>query len=480
LAFVWAVVALVAIIDSSIAYTHGNAAISLLIMFAGGYVSWRVVARSRVSLLTPLPLLFTFVALIFGFGPLVYFFQPDSIYVTANFRIPLDASDVFRVQVLNLLGLSSLALGLSAAASFTLQLCPESMSSRRLADERSPTSVSTKYGPSRFDDKSLLRGYLAFTAIAVILRGSERIWGINLLDSIPGFLNAIDKVGWVAVLFGAVLAGRKGGIFWLLLSIPLSIEVVEGFLRLGKSMILIPFVFSFLGLYLGGRRLRVLVIGVVLSVGTFVSIYPLINAGRNVVWSDGEGTSFQYYSDRLSNGSAPAAQELDVWMAWSRFNYTPIQHALMQEYEVNRGGDTFSQLYWMFIPRFMASEKPILDFGARVTDVIFGHRNSSTGTTIFGEAYWNGGWPYVAWSAFLAGMILFFVSLTCLWLFDQPSIVAWPIGFGGILTGLLLQNFFTSGLVATSVSFFCLSFLIRFVPKPRVRAHRKRVTSLAN
>jgi hypothetical protein len=260
----------------------------------------------------------------------------------------------------------------------------------------------------------------------------------------------------------------------------LSIEVVEGFLRLGKSMILIPFVFSFLGLYLGGRRLRVLVIGAVLSVGAFVSMYPLINAGRNVVWSDGEGTSFQYYADRLSNDSAPAAQELDVWMAWSRFNYTPIQHTLMQEYEANRGGNTFGQLYWMFIPRFMASEKPILDFGARVTDVIFGHRNSSTGTTIFGEAYWNGGWPYVIWSAFLAGVLLFFVSSTCLWLFDQPSIVAWPIGFGGILTGLLLQNFFTNGLVATSVSFFCLALLIRFVPKTRVRAHRTRVTSLAN
>jgi hypothetical protein len=150
-------------------------------------------------------------------------------------------------------------------------------------------------------------------------------------------------------------------------------------------------------------------------------------------------------------------QDASLWMAWSRFNYTPVQHTLMQDYDSNRGGDTFGQLHWMFVPRFLAPQKPILDFGARVTEVIFGHRNSSTGTTIFGEAYWNGGWLFVVWSAFCAGVMVFIVSLVCLWLFGQNSIVAWSVGFLGMLMAMLVQNLFTSGFVASVVAFLCLA-----------------------
>jgi hypothetical protein len=468
LAFVWALIVIATLIDSNTAYDSANVVVPLFIMFASGSVAWQLVTRSRRSLLTPLPMAFAFVSLLFGLGPLLHAVLGDSTYVTANFRIPLDASNIFRVQVLNLVGVSFLALGMLVAAACAGRLGPRSVSPRAIIGGQSEKSLVTKRGSdgqSMLSDKALLQGYLVFTVVAAAVRGMHRVFDINPMDFAPGFLNVIDRAGLVAVLFGAMLAGRRGRLFWLLLAVPLTLEVAQGFLNLRKSNVLIPLVVCFLGLHLGGRSVRVIVLGVALSLGIFVVIYPLINSGRDLVWSQGDTTSLQYFSDALSNRSTATIGEVDLWSAWSRLNFTPVQHALMQEYDENRAGKTFSQLPWMFIPRFLAPQKPILNFGAGLTDILFGHQHSSTAPTLFGEAYWNGGWLCVVWSAFAAGLILSFVSLTCLWLFAQQSLLAWPIGMLGILTGQLLENFFTSGLVATSAAFFCLALLVALTIK---------------
>jgi hypothetical protein len=200
-------------------------------------------------------------------------------------------------------------------------------------------------------------------------------------------------------------------------------------------------------------------VGVALALCVFALLYPLINQGRRLVWTTEGITPLEYYSERLPD-RATAARDLDLWQAWTRFNYTPIQYALMEEYDAGRRGTTFRDLPWMFVPRFVAPEKPTLDHGVRVTDLVFGHRHSSTSATNFGEAYWNGGWPLVMASSFAAGVIFLVMSVTCLWLFSRPSLLAWAVGFMGILSARLLQNFFTSGLVGTAIVFFGLALLV--------------------
>jgi hypothetical protein len=326
-------------------------------------------------------------------------------------------------------------------------------------------------------DRALLRGYLFFAALAFGSRALHRVWGTNPLEFLPGFLQFTDGVGALAVFLGAIIAGRKGGPYWLLPLVPLSVEVIEGFLALRKGKVLTPLLFAFFGLYLGGRTARVLAGGAALCLVTFVLLYPVINSGRQVVWGGDGTTSAEYFAQRLSEGGGGGEDAVDAWMAWTRWNYTPIQFVLMREYDADRPGDTFREIHWMFIPRAIAPSKPVLDYGARVTEIVFGHRRSSTGPTIFGEAYWNGGWPLVVLSGFVAGVVLFSVSLACLWLFGQRPLLAWPVGFLGILTGQVLQNFFTAGLLGTAVPFFLLVAVVSLLPRVDLGIHSGALSS---
>jgi hypothetical protein len=297
----------------------------------------------------------------------------------------------------------------------------------------------------------------------MLIAGALRVadWSLagGVVERLPGFLKFIDHVGVLAVFVGAVIAARKGGRLWLLPLVPLAVEVINGFLALRKSGIVVPLAFGFLGAHLGGRPRRVIAAGVVLCLCVLALIYPLIAEGRSLVWTRGGISSLDFFLGGL-RGRLADADGPDLWATWTRFNYTPIQYAVMQQYDAGRPGGTYRDLPWLLVPRFVAPEKPVFDYGARLTELLFGHRHSSSSPTSFGEAYWNGGWPFVIVSALVVGAALFSISLTCLWLFRQPSVAAWAVGFAGVLMGQLVQNFFTGAFVATAVVFFWLALLV--------------------
>jgi hypothetical protein len=149
-----------------------------------------------------------------------------------------------------------------------------------------------------------------------------------------------------------------------------------------------------------------------------------------------------------------------MWLAWSRWNYTPNQRVVMREYEQGRPGQTFAQLPWLLVPRFLVPSKPVLDFGPQVSRLVEGLGGHSISPTAFGEAYWNGGWLLVGICGFLMGGALVLVALVCLWLFSQASLASWLVGFVGILVGQLPMNFFSVAFVGSLVIFLILSLLV--------------------
>ncbi len=473
LVFPWFVIAAAGVIGTPLAVRVALVVMPLTILVMCGSVGWRLIRRNRLALLTPLPLAFALGALVFGFGPMLYVLQPNSSYATANFRIVMDLAGLYHVQLLNLVGFTLLLAGLAAASGAGLRLGVFRPAERSGAV---PVDGEAVAGLASFGERSLFRAYASFTAVAIVVRTTERIGGIDLLDLLPSFFSFLDGMGALAVFIGSVLAVRRGGWYWLLPLLPLVVEVIDGFLALRKSKILTPVLFAFLGAYLAGRPIRSLISGVLICITLFVLIYPVINAGRRVAWLDGGATSTEFFATGLAGDSRVEVDALDVWSAWARWNYTPIQFGLMREYNSGRSGTTFSDLPWMFVPRFVAPEKPVLDFGARVNELLLGHRRSASGSTIFGEAYWNGGWPLTVLVAFLSGVLLLVNSAVCIHLFSHRSLLTWPVAFTGILTGQLLQNFFTVGLLGMSIAFLLLALLLSalyavgMTPPPPARA----------
>lgn len=474
LAPVWTLITGLAIIDSPTAYKYAGPIVPLTILFLGGWTSWRLTTQNRTSLLTPLPLTFAFVSLIYGLGPLLYVFRPAPEYGTVIFRMHMDPNGIFRVQVLNVVGLTFLTLGLLTVSTLALRVTSRSASLGRPSRGYTVVrDVLATQPPAASNERFLLRAYLVFTVIAIAIRSMHWFGGTNPVDLLPGFLNFVDFLGSLAIMLGAILAARKGGLFWLLPLLPLGVELVEGFLLLMKSRILIPIVFALFGMYLGGKSMRVLAVGAAFCLSIFVLLYPVIDAGRRQVWTSSDITSLEYYAE-TDPRHVIASAELDLWHAWARWDFTAVQHTLMTEFDAGRPGDTFGDLPWLFIPRFLFPNKPVLDYGARVNALLYGHRRSAVGATIFGEAYWNGGWPLVVASAFVAGGVLFVLTLTCLWLFSQQSVLAWAIGITGVLLGRRLQNFFTSGLIAPAVIVFVSALMLRFVLQVRIRVRFRR------
>lgn len=137
-----------------------------------------------------------------------------------------------------------------------------------------------------------------------------------------------------------------------------------------------------------------------------------------------------------------------------------MQWVLKREYDTGRAGDTYSRLGWLFVPRFIAPSKPIMDQGQQVTLLVYGHDQSSTGPTFLGEAYWNGGWLYLVLSAFTFGVILWLISIANLHMARSINLANASLIIYGAMFGILVRNFFTSGVVGSFVIYFILALAL--------------------
>ncbi|AGA89820.1 hypothetical protein Thimo_0998 [Thioflavicoccus mobilis 8321] len=437
---------------------------------ASAWIGFSLVRRFPPLLLTPIPLMFAFIATFFGVGPCFHLTVEGSLPMS-DLRVPVTVADFFRVQALNLAGLSFLFLGMwwsqvlikwhFSSRNHQLRVSGRPLRRREVLD---------LFRVSAYGDKVLRQGWLLFLCLAILLRGSDRILGHDLGSALPGFLNMLDRSAWIAALLGGILAGRKGRIWWLAVLLPVVIGIADGALYLRKSFIVWPVILGFLGLYLGGKGARTLSVGAIVVVALFLVAKPIVDAGRSAVWATQSMSAAQYYGQLAQKGDALGQPDGGVNEAWARLNYTPVQTGLMAAYDNGTPGGTFAEMHWMFIPRFLAmGEKPILDFGARTTMVLFGHDRSSTGPTIFGEAYWNGGWLLVAISGLVTGAIFVAIGLTSLWLLLQKDVLAWPLVFSGLGSGQLLTGMFTKGLVGAAVVYFALVAVFWFFKRRRRR-----------
>jgi len=453
----WLLAMGVLFVGTETSYQWGGFFIASAIGASALWAAYVLVRRYPFSMLTPLPLMFGFMALHFGVGPWFHIMEPNS-PESASVWLGLDTWGFFRVQLLNLAGFTCLFIGMAAAQAVRWKR--PRLRFGQVRESRPVTRTGRASGGFRFasfSDRALLRAWYLFAVTAFVVRGANGLLGIDILALLPGFLNVIDKFGWVAVLLGGILAGRRGGVWWLLVFLPLGVEAVQGALRLRKSMVLIPVALGFIGLYLSGRSIRTLLAGAMVVTVLFFAIKPIFDTGRGYVWSRETMSATDFLSQSVSGNIELREHGDGLDAGWARLDYTPVQFGLMEVYDKGQAGDTFAELPWMFVPRFLSmGTKPILDFGARTTQVLFGHKNSSTGPTIFGEAYWNGGWLLVVLASLASGAILFAIGWTNLWLLQLGTIFAWPLVFMGMMSGQLLTNMFTKGLVGTAVVFFLL------------------------
>ena len=125
-------------------------------------------------------------------------------------------------------------------------------------------------------------------------------------------------------------------------------------------------------------------------------------------------------------------------------------------------------MFWIvFVPRAIWADKPVVtEVASDLNDAVFRFRSSNLAPTVFGEAYWNGGWWMVCFVGMFLGCV--FYILTCLTYFrlKREGLSYLPLAILGMIYGQSIESWFVptyvGGLPLMVVMWY---FLKWFFPK---------------
>jgi hypothetical protein len=391
-------------------------------------------------LLSPLPWFLVTSAVYFGFGPLIYSFGNADSIDYLHHTYPVDQ---------HLLRYTSL---LTTAC--TLTVCVTYYLGSQL------TSWSFPAGRPAYDRVFLDRAIGACLVIGVTIRyGILAVGRLASGDSfIPSQISSLGDFILLAILLMSYTLARGdrkwGSVFWPLFAWELLLRV-SGSAKYEVIFLLLPCVF---GLYLARPSWKVLAATVVLGAVLWQLLVPVSTAIRRELRA-GRGNTI---SDRLALVPEVLSGEIEIrdrgvtvsqpW--WARLTYNAPQSFCIDRYDQGNPGETITldYLYWCFVPRIVAPEKPEMTLGQMFNEVLTGNSQSKSAPGFFAEAYWNGGWPLALGVSVYFGVlcvVMTAVSARCL----STGNYRWlPLVWCGLTMGLRPDDWFVATYVGSPLA----------------------------
>lgn len=417
---------------------------------AGGFF---LILRNASNLWTPIVWFLLGNGLYYGVGPLFYVFGDvtslDSIWYVGE-------DDLWRTHVTTLLGTSIVLISFLVCSRFfsipKKSLVPEWVSIYR----------------ARRVLVYFLIGGIFFKYFLVI----PYHFGI-IKYTVPGFIANFADMMLIALALTGYLAARLGGRWWVAFGVFFVIEVFVGILTLSKTGTLYVPLFAFLGVFLAKQRMGTLVQGAVLIALMYVLIKPLIAKGRVAMYKQdfrrgaGFGKRFEFVQDAaVSIQGSEKLYSRDVgW--WLRLCYVTYHGFAMAQYDGGYPGNTLKNLPYLFIPRLLWPDKPIMTLqGVEFTELIFGHRSSHTGLGLFGELYWNGGYWYIFLFSIYVGLCYTVTTFLALNFLEKRLWFYMPLVLFGIRLGFESRAWFAPtfiGFIPIYLGTLALMYGIRFL-----------------
>jgi hypothetical protein len=145
---------------------------------------------------------------------------------------------------------------------------------------------------------------------------------------------------------------------------------------------------------------------------------------------------------------------------WARLNYLPSQAAGVQLFDEGNGGDDLSKILWMFVPRFMNADKPIMSLsGGDLAYKISGRDTSSEGLGIFVDGYYNAGWLGLLCYSFITGLIISQTSKLSEIIVNQKLYILYPLIFLGMFSVFRIDGFFMTDILGVFLYIFYFIFI---------------------
>jgi len=387
-------------------------------------------------------------ALYFLFGTLLLVIGPEDQASYALQWYPTTAQDAVRVTAMNLLGLAALL--------FTAGFFP----GRRIEKFAQPVIAF-------FGKLPIKKIFWLFLIIGVGAKLQVLSVDIAATDDVVvlGAIRTLAGLTQLAILVGIIYQGRGAGMVHVIAMTLAISDSAIGLLLFNKSATLMPIVMLLLGLYLRRPSLKLVVISVAILVTVLLALVNPIGDARPRLGV----SSHKSISARLQIlgevFGANASLHHDSG-TWSRLCYTVSQVAAVGLYEKGQGGDDVELLAWVFVPRALFSDKPIItrsstEFNKKIT----GFDTSSNGMGLFVSGYYNLGWVGLFLASILAGWILAIFSAISRAVVASGSLILLPVGLIGSFMAFRIDGHFVADYLGpfgmVIVPFLALLFIFR-------------------
>ena len=261
---------------------------------------------------------------------------------------------------------------------------------------------------------------------------------------VDGVWRTVAKFSYIAIFLGASYTGK--GEHWLRVAVIALTACLSalGLLLFNKTEMLLPIGTLFFGLSIRYSSRKIFLGGVFVILMIFLLVGNVVTYSRNTFTNGGDGSIEPRVSVILDGFQSSIRETVEgEYHAWARFCYTPPLAAGMDFYDSGRGGDDFKLLPWLFVPRFVAPDKPIIsqsgaDFHTKVT----GQTGSSTGLGIFVSGYYNAGWLGLVVASAMCGWILAQTSRVAVEILSRRSLVLMPFAFLGAYMAFRIDGHF--------------------------------------
>ena len=292
---------------------------------------------------------------------------------------------------------------------------------------------------------------------------------------VPGVVRAASYFSFVAIYIGASYRGSWAAAMRVAAVALAVVLAVVGVLLFNKSQILLSLGVLVAGLTMVYRRTLVLTIGILLLGTVYFSVSGLAAYGRNTLGR---------------NLGAPIAVRwviVQQWLAmdkrvnprtdsnsWRRLSYVTSQGAAVDFYDAGRGGDEFRLIPWLFVPRVIAPQKPVItEYGSEFYYKVSGQRGSSTGQGIFVSGYYNAGWDGLIVAAAICGWILAQTSSVALAILERRALILLPLALWGVFIAFRIDGHFVGDYLGAFIYFLYFLVLCALLPISKTQPWRR-------
>jgi hypothetical protein len=156
---------------------------------------------------------------------------------------------------------------------------------------------------------------------------------------------------------------------------------------------------------------------------------------------------------------------------WVRLCYANVQAFAL--YEISQGNtfETYKNLPYVFIPRFLMPDKPIMtEDGYNFTEMINGTRTSSTGLGVYMEGYWNSQPLGLIFFSLYIGILFSFLSNQSLSFARYRQWFYMPLAFMAVQLGMGPVNWFVPSFIGSMALYMGYYLIFWFFSKLKIVA----------